>query len=80
MTRALLALAQPRIDLRALRKAAGLTQAELAKRAGLTQPHIAQLERSAGMRTKLRTLQRYVKAAGARLKITAVVGTERIGL
>ncbi|HEY6746335.1 MAG TPA: helix-turn-helix transcriptional regulator, partial [Mycobacteriales bacterium] len=54
--------------LRAARKAAGLTQAELARRAGVTQSVISAYE--AGRREpSVATLSRLVDAAGATLRL-----------
>jgi transcriptional regulator with XRE-family HTH domain len=50
------------------RKAAGLTQAELAKRARMKQPEIARLE-SPGANPRLSTLKRVVAASGFSLKL-----------
>lgn len=50
------------------RKAAGLTQAELAKRAGMNQPEIARLE-SARANPRLSTLKRVVAATGHVLRL-----------
>jgi transcriptional regulator with XRE-family HTH domain len=66
------------IRLRVLREAAGLTQTELAKRAALTQSQLSRLEQNPNL--ELRTLHRYATAAGARLEISAVIGTQHIPL
>ena len=50
---------------------AGLTQAEVAERMQSTQPAIARLE-SAGRMPSTRTLQRYARATGHRLRISLV--------
>jgi len=52
------------------RAAAGLTQAELARRAGTSQPAIARYERGASSPSVL-TLERILAAAGQRLALTA---------
>jgi ribosome-binding protein aMBF1 (putative translation factor) len=53
------------------RAAAGLTQEELAKRMGTTQGAIARLE-SGSTLPSTRTLQRFAKATGHKLKISFV--------
>lgn len=50
------------IELRALRDARGLTQAEVAAAAGMTQSMIARLEALSGPLPKLRSIERYVEA------------------
>lgn len=60
------ALTQAMIDARAR---AGLTQAEVAKRMNTTQAVIARLE-SGGSLPSTRTLERFAKATGSRLRIT----------
>ena len=52
-----------------VRSRAGLTQGEVAKRMQTTQAVIARLE-SGGSRPSTRTLERYAKATGSRLRIT----------
>jgi uncharacterized protein len=47
----------------AVRRRAGLTQAELARRAGMTQPEIARLERP-GANPRLSTLAKVLEAGG----------------
>jgi transcriptional regulator with XRE-family HTH domain len=67
------------IRLRALRKAVGLTQAQMAKRAALTQSQLSRLEGSANV--EMRSIFRYARAANAdRVEVSAVVGTKRIPL
>jgi ribosome-binding protein aMBF1 (putative translation factor) len=53
------------------RMKAGLTQAEVAERMQSTQPAIARLE-SAGRIPSTRTLQRYAKATGNKLRVRLV--------
>jgi transcriptional regulator with XRE-family HTH domain len=59
---------EPSTLIRQARKAAGLTQAELAKRARMKQPEIARLE-SRGANPRLSTLKRVVAATGHNLKL-----------
>lgn len=58
---------EPSTLVKRARKAAGLTQAELAKRARMQQPEIARLE-SRGANPRLSTLKRVVAATGHNLK------------
>lgn len=51
------------------RTRAGLTQEQVAKRMNTTQAVVARLE-SGGSKPSTRTLERYAKATGSRLKIT----------
>jgi transcriptional regulator with XRE-family HTH domain len=55
---------------RAARRAAGLTQVELAERMGTTQAAVARLER-AGANPTLATVDRALRAAGHQLELTA---------
>lgn len=59
---------EPPTLIKRARKAAGLTQAELAKRARMKQPEIARLE-SAGANPRLSTLKRVVAATGHSLRL-----------
>jgi predicted transcriptional regulator len=59
---------EPSTLIREARRAAGLTQAELAKRAGMRQPDIARLE-AAGANPRLSTLNRIVEASGHSLAL-----------
>lgn len=52
------------------RRAAGLTQAELARRLGTSQPAVAKLERP-GANPTVRTLDRALRASGHRLELGA---------
>jgi len=52
--------ARPRVELRELRRRAGLTQAELASRVGMSQSDLSKLERRRDVR--LSSLASYVKA------------------
>ncbi|VFR81273.1 DNA-binding protein, putative [plant metagenome] len=59
----------------AARKAAGLTQADVAARMGVTQPVLARIESSLGSRKhspSLETLRRYADACGKKLVIQMV--------
>lgn len=49
------------------RNRAGMTQREVAERMGTVQPAIARLER--GHKPSLKTLERYARATGSKLKI-----------
>jgi transcriptional regulator with XRE-family HTH domain len=59
---------EPATLIKRARQAAGLTQAELAKRARMKQPDIARLERR-GANPRLSTLKRVVVATGHSLKL-----------
>src|SRR6266702_5162858 len=54
------------------RKAAGLTQAELARRLGVFQAQVARIEKSGYDSYTLNTLRRYVRALGKRLEVAVV--------
>jgi len=58
------------IGLHNLRRAAGMTQADLAATLNVSQSAISQLEQ--GRDVKLSTLQAYIRALGAELELTAV--------
>lgn len=55
------------------RTSAGLTQSEVAERMGTTQSAVARLESGRPL-PSTRTLQRYAKATGSRLRIMLEVG------
>jgi transcriptional regulator with XRE-family HTH domain len=57
----------PDVLLRQARAAAGLTQAEVARRMGTTQPVVARLERP-GSNPRFATLDRALRATGRRLE------------
>ena len=61
---------EPAMLIRATRLRAGLTQAELADRAGVTQPVVSRAE-TPGANPRYATLDRLVRAAGARLELSA---------
>ena len=61
---------RPDLLLRDARRAAGLTQAELAARLGVSQSAVAKLERE-GCNPTVETLDRTLRAAGFRLQIIA---------
>jgi len=54
------------------RQAAGLTQAELARRLGVSQAQVARIEKSGYDSYTLNTLRRYVRALGKRLEVAVV--------
>jgi predicted transcriptional regulator len=59
---------EPSTLIKQARRAAGLTQSELAKRARMKQPEIARLERR-GANPQISTLKRVVAATGHALKL-----------
>lgn len=62
----------------AARKAAGLTQADIAERIGTTQSAIARLESGSGKHLpSLATLHKYANAVGCRVEIRLVKGVNR---
>jgi DNA-binding XRE family transcriptional regulator len=54
------------------RQAAGLTQAELARRLGVSQVQVARIEKSGYDSYTLNTLRRFVQALGKRLEVAVV--------
>lgn len=56
--------------LAAIRKARGLTQEQISDELGISQAEISRMERRTNLH--LETLARFIRAAGGRLKITAV--------
>ena len=54
------------------RHAAGLTQAELAKRLGVSQAQVARIEKAGNDAYTLTTLRRYVQALGKSLEIAII--------
>lgn len=61
-------LAAEYLTLQELRKAAGLTQAEVSQELGMPQSNISRLEKGADM--LLSTLRQYVEAVGGKLNLT----------
>lgn len=66
------------MDLRALRKAANLTQAKMAPLIEMTQSELSRLERREDHRVS--TLARYVHALGGRLMIVAEIRKKKVVL
>jgi DNA-binding XRE family transcriptional regulator len=66
------------LRLRALRLAAGATQAELAGKIQITQAQLSRFESRDDH--KLSTMARYVAALGGRLVVTAVIGKQKVPL
>ncbi|MGD0838485.1 MAG: helix-turn-helix transcriptional regulator [Polyangia bacterium] len=66
------------MDLRALRKAANLTQAKMAPMIEMTQSELSRLERRDDHRVSM--LARYVRALGGNLKIVAEVNKKKVVL
>ena len=62
--------------LAALRKARGLTQAQLTDDLGMTQGEVSRLERRENLH--LATLARFIEATGGRLRITAVYDDDEV--
>lgn len=62
--------------LAALRKARGLTQAQLIDDLGMTQGEISRLERRENLH--IATLARFIEATGGRLRITAVYDDDEV--
>src|SRR5437016_2816520 len=54
------------------RQAAGLTQAQLAKRLGVSQAQVARIEKQGYDSYTLNTLRRYVQALGRTLEVTVM--------
>ncbi len=62
--------------LAALRKARGLTQAQLTEEMGMTQGEVSRLERRENLH--LATLARFIEATGGKLRITAVYNDDEV--
>lgn len=65
-------------DLRALREALGLTQAELAERLGRAQGELSRMERRGDHLVS--TLRAYVEALGGELELVARIGDKEVRL
>ena len=63
-------------DLVARRRAAGLSQGEVAERMGTSQPAVARLE-AGQVDARMSTVQRYAAAVGARLNLDPSTGEDR---
>jgi transcriptional regulator with XRE-family HTH domain len=66
------------MNLQELRKAAGVTQTEVAAKTGMAQADVSRTESREDHR--LSTLRRYVKAFGGELEVSAVVNGRRVRL
>lgn len=66
------------MDLTEIRKLAGITQVDAAKRAALSQPEISRIEN--GTRHEVATLRRYIEALGGDLIVLARFGDHSIRL
>ncbi|MFI9582071.1 helix-turn-helix domain-containing protein [Streptomyces sp. NPDC052236] len=66
-------------ELASLRKAQGMTQAQVAQAMGVTQGRISQIERG-GVRLDTSTMAAYLEAIGGELTILATVGNRSIRL
>lgn len=66
------------MSLRALRKAAGKTQAAIAAQLGLKQENVSRIEQRGDM--LLSTLARYVQAVGGELRLSAHIGGKEVSL
>jgi DNA-binding Xre family transcriptional regulator len=67
-----------RYDLRTLRVALGLTQAEIAERSGMAQGDVSRLEGQEDLR--LSTLARHAEALGGKLDVAVVIDGRRYTL
>lgn len=57
------------LALRRMRKARGLTQADVAARTGMSQSHVSKLEAATGPMPELDTMRRYAEACGMAIRI-----------
>lgn len=73
----ILATMRPDLIIRDARRAAGMTQAELATRLGVSQSAVAKLER-AGANPTIQTLDRVLRPTGHRLQLIAPAWSESI--
>jgi len=64
------------IDLKAIRAAAGKNQTQAAALVAMTQSELSRLERREDVR--LSTLNRYVRALGGHLKVTAEINGKKV--
>ncbi|GAA2834203.1 helix-turn-helix domain-containing protein [Crossiella cryophila] len=63
-----------------LRKEAGLTQVEVAKRMGISQARVSQVERGEVGELEVDTVHRYVTAIGGRLRLIAQLDEHEVPL
>jgi transcriptional regulator with XRE-family HTH domain len=69
------------MTVRALRAAAGKTQAEVAKAARIDQADVSRLERKQDFDDcEIATLRRYIESLGGKLEVVAVFGNKKITL
>ena len=61
-----------------VRKAVGLTQAQIASTLGIEQAEISKIERRANL--QLATLERFIEATGGRLRISVIYGNVEVPL
>lgn len=71
-------VARRRASLAQLRKAVGLTQAQLAATLGIDQAEVSKIERR--LNHKLATLERFIQATGGVLRVSAVYGDIEVEL
>jgi transcriptional regulator with XRE-family HTH domain len=64
-------------QLKELRAAAGLTQAELASAMNVNQHRVSQIERGGAERSRIETLRRYAEAVGGTLSVEIAVGDHK---
>ena len=64
------------MSLREVRRLAGVTQVELAKRIGITQGELSRFERRPNK--NIDTLQRYAEALGGDVEVAIVIGNKRM--
>lgn len=67
-------------QLRALRKASGVTQVELAQRLRVSQNRVSRLERGEISRVQVDTLAHYIEALGGTLHVEADINGQRLAL
>ena len=71
-------VARRRASLAQLRKALGLTQAQMADSLGIDQAEVSKMERR--LNHKLATLERFIQATGGTLRVSAVYGDVEVHL